>query len=82
MYFINLEIFEFNVIEEDKFLIIASDGIWEFITSDECVQIIKEFYIHNDPDGCVNYLYSLSSKKWIEEEDAIDDITIILVFFD
>lgn len=76
------EIFEFKLSEEDKFLIVASDGVWEFITSNECINIIKDYYIKNDPQGCVNYLYQLSSTKWMEEEDAIDDITIILVFFE
>lgn len=76
------EIFEFELSEEDKFIIIASDGIWEFISSNECITIIKDFYLKNDPTGCVNYLYQLSSTKWVEEEDAIDDITIILIFFE
>jgi serine/threonine protein phosphatase PrpC len=61
-----LEIFEFNICEEDKFLIIASDGIWEFISSNECIGIIKDFYIKNDAETCVNHLYNISSGKWIE----------------
>ena len=44
------EIKEFD--EEDKFMIIASDGIWEFISSQECVNIINDFYEKNDIKGC------------------------------
>jgi serine/threonine protein phosphatase PrpC len=30
-----LEIFEYKLQDNDKFFIIASDGVWEFIESDE-----------------------------------------------
>ena len=37
------EIKEFNFEEGDKFMIIASDGIWEFISSQECVEIVSKY---------------------------------------
>ena len=76
------EIKEFDFDEGDKFMIIASDGIWEFISSQECVEIIKDFYEKNDLKGCAEFLYEESSKRWIKEEEVIDDTTLILVFFD
>jgi len=76
------EIKEFDFDENDKFMIIASDGIWEFISSQECVDIIKGFYEKNDMKGCAEYLYEESSKRWLKEEEVIDDTTLILVFFD
>ena len=76
------EIKEFDFDENDKFMIIASDGIWELISSQECVDIIKNFYEKNDMKGCAEYLYEESSKRWLKEEEVIDDTTLILVFFD
>lgn len=76
------EIFEFNLDENDKFLIAASDGIWEFITSKECVDIIKDYYLANDAQSCCEFLLEESSRRWMEEEEVIDDITMILIFFD
>jgi len=76
------EIKEFDFDENDKFMIIASDGIWEFISSQECVEIIKGFYEKNDMKGCAEHLYEESSKRWMKEEEVIDDTTLILVFFD
>ena len=76
------EIKEFLFEEGDKFMIIASDGIWEFISSQECVDIIKEYYDKNDLKGCCEYLYQESSKRWLKEEEVIDDTTLILVFFE
>ena len=76
------EIKEFDFDENDKFMIIASDGIWEFISSQECINIIKGFYEKNDMKGCADFLYEESSKRWLKEEEVIDDTTLILVFFD
>jgi len=76
------EIKEFDFDENDKFMIIASDGIWEFISSQECVNIIKDFYDSNDLKGCCEFLYQESSKRWLKEEEVIDDTTLILVFFE
>ena len=76
------EIKEFLFEEGDKFMIIASDGIWEFISSQECVDIIKNYYDKNDLKGCCEYLYQESSKRWLKEEEVIDDTTLILVFFE
>ena len=76
------EIKEFNLTEEDKFLIIASDGIWEFISNEECVNFVKEYYIKGDGNECINKLYELSSKRWLREEEVVDDTTVILVFFE
>ena len=72
----------FDITENDKFIIIASDGIWEFITSLECVNIVKDFYLQKDLKGCLKYLLNESSKRWIKEEEVIDDITCVLIFFE
>ena len=74
------EIYEYVFLSEDKFFILGSDGLWEYISSEECVNIVKDYYIKNDIEGAINYLYKESSKRWIMEEDVIDDITLIIVF--
>ena len=74
------EIQEWDLCKDDKFLVIASDGIWEFISNEEVVDIVKNYYVDNDIEGAVNCLYKEASKRWIMEEDIIDDITVILVF--
>jgi len=77
------EVSEYFFQPEDKFIVLASDGLFEFMESQEVIDIIKDYYLKNDIVGCCEYLYKESSRKWIkEEEDTIDDITIILVFFD
>ena len=74
------EIFEYQLLNEDKFILLGSDGIWEFISSDECVNIVKDYYLKDDIDGALSYLYKESSRRWIMEEEVIDDITLIIMF--
>ena len=76
------EIKEFDFKEEDKFMIIASDGVWEFIPSSECVKIVSEFYLRNEMEKCCQFLYEESKKRWLKEEEVIDDITMIIVIFE
>jgi len=76
------EIKEYNFNEGDKFLIEASDGVWEFIQSEECINIIGKFYFNNNIEGCCEFLYEESRKRWLKEEEVVDDITMLLVFFD
>lgn len=45
------EVFEFNLEKNDKFMIIASDGVWEFLENIDIVRIIAKFYEKRDLDG-------------------------------
>ena len=76
------EIMCFDISKDDKFIIVASDGIWEFISSQECIKIIGEYYWKRDLVGCLKYLLNESSKRWIKEEEVIDDITAVIIFFE
>ena len=74
------EIEEYVFLSEDKFFILASDGLWEYISSEECVDFVKDYYLKNDIEGAINFLYRESSKRWIMKDDVIDDTTLIIVF--
>lgn len=77
------EVTEYYFQAEDKFMVIASDGLWEFIESQEVVEIVKDYYLNEDIVGSCEFLYKESCRRWLhEEEDVIDDITIILLFFE
>jgi serine/threonine protein phosphatase PrpC len=75
------EIYETRVTMDDKFLIIASDGIWEFIPNDEAVEMVVPFWRRGDPEGACDKLIQEAVKNWEQEDEVIDDITVIVVFF-
>lgn len=62
-------------------LIIASDGLWEFMSSQEVVDIVQK-YSHDspDPEGAVQELVRESNKRWRMNEPVVDDTTIIVAF--
>lgn len=43
------EFFELELNKDDKFIVIASDGIWEFIDNNKCVEIVSKHWEKNDP---------------------------------
>jgi serine/threonine protein phosphatase PrpC len=34
-----------NLIDQDKFIVIASDGVWEFLSNEDVVRIVEPFYL-------------------------------------
>jgi serine/threonine protein phosphatase PrpC len=45
-------------------LIIASDGIWEFISNEEAVNVVVPYWLENDPDGACKKLESIATEYW------------------
>ena len=74
------EFFEVELKPVDKFVVIASDGVWEFITNDDCVNKVLPFWKKNDPEGACEKLVLESVEHWKREDEVIDDITVICVF--
>ena len=77
------EIRTFDYTGGEKFIVIASDSIWQYIDSDECVRIIKDFYEQNmDAVGALNSLVTEAIKRWKKQENKIEDITAVVIFFE
>eukprot|EP00922_Rhytidocystis_sp_ex-Travisia-forbesii_P028181 GHVS01041359.1.p1 GENE.GHVS01041359.1~~GHVS01041359.1.p1 ORF type:complete len:681 (-),score=155.44 GHVS01041359.1:632-2509(-) len=64
----------------DLFMLVCSDGVWEFVTSQEAVDIIHEFGFHKVQLGA-EALARESWQRWINEEgNVVDDITVQVVY--
>lgn len=67
---------------EDKFLVVASDGVWEFLDNERVLELMARYRDANDIEGACDELMRLSLQSWINDEDGcIDDITFVVVFF-
>lgn len=75
------EIIEHNLTSQSKFLIIASDGVWEFLNNRSVCKFIEPFYDCRDPDGACACLIEESTKMWEREDEGQDDITCVIVFY-
>lgn len=62
--------------DEDVLVLLCSDGVWEFITSEEAVNLIYE-YGYNRVQDAVENLAKEAWDRWLaEEENIVDDITV------
>ncbi|RLN61060.1 hypothetical protein BBJ29_004328 [Phytophthora kernoviae] len=63
----------------DKFIIIASDGVFEFLTSQNVVDIVKQY---DNPSEACHALVEEAYNRWLQFEVRTDDITAICIFLD
>ncbi|CAD8110776.1 unnamed protein product [Paramecium sonneborni] len=68
-------------IQEDIFIVLASDGIWEFLDNQCIAELVYPFYQKNDPQGACQKIIQESVAAWKAHSEGIDDITAIVIFF-
>lgn len=70
-----------NLTANDKFLVIASDGLWDRMSNQETMMIIaNQYFKTKDAEGAINHLTKESVDRWQREQGMVDDITIIVAF--
>ena len=77
----NPGILEYDLNETVKFIVVASDGIWEFISNEIVRNIGKQFYKDKNPKGFCQEIVKDAYKVWKENGITVDDITAIAAFF-
>ena len=58
------EILEMNLMEGDQFIILASDGVWEFISNEEVAAIIMPHFKKNSAEKAAEAIIKESIKRW------------------
>lgn len=74
------QIVKHKVCNKDKFLILASDGIWDVISNMEAVEIVSKFWKEGKSEFACKRLVETAIEKWMEFGDYIDDISVVVVF--
>ena len=75
------ECFVHDLLPTTKVLITASDGLWEFIENQEVLDLIQHCVADAKADEALKILVAESKKRWMTEEQVVDDTTIGIVFF-
>ncbi|XP_062176910.1 probable protein phosphatase 2C 27 [Alnus glutinosa] len=71
------ELQEMVLSEEDEFLILGCDGLWDVMSSQCAVTIArKELMLHNDPERCSRELVREALKR-----NTCDNLTVVIVCF-
>jgi len=67
----------------DSFLVIASDGVWEFMTSQEVVEFVAERRREGESaNAAADALVREAVRRWRRFEAVVDDTTAVVVYFD
>lgn len=62
---------------EDLILVLASDGLWEFMSDQEVMEMALAT---TEPRYAVDKLISEANERWMKEEQVIDDTTVCVAF--
>lgn len=60
-------------------MILASDGIWEFLESEFVVKAVSKILPLEGPTRALHKLHREARKRWRQEGHTYDDMTAILV---
>lgn len=74
------EVSEYNITPNDCCLLLCSDGVWEFITPEEAVNLVMKQPVEKAMQAA-EALAKEAWDRWIREEGGavVDDITVVLV---
>ncbi len=72
---------EYNLTNNTKFIILCSDGVWEFLSNETVRETGRQFYLHSNASELCQELISRSVIEWQTQDSIIDDITAVVVFF-
>ncbi|XP_073220513.1 protein phosphatase 2C and cyclic nucleotide-binding/kinase domain-containing protein isoform X2 [Cicer arietinum] len=72
----NPEIVVFELTHNNPFFVIASDGVFEFLSSQTVVEMVAKF---KDPRDACAAIVAESYRLWLQYETRTDDITVIIV---
>lgn len=65
------------------FVVVASDGLWEVMKSEDVVGFVAGYFVKPVPGIAVSEMLCLEAKKrWLALEDSVnDDISVVVVLF-
>ena len=77
---IYVEIHRHKLSPDDKFMILASDGLWEFVSNEDAIQSVVTHWLDDNPTQACEELVKLAVERWSKYDSSIDDITVVVVF--
>jgi serine/threonine protein phosphatase PrpC len=68
---------EHTITSNDKFIVLATDGIWDFLSDDDVVRVVNK---HGDPLKASEALTDMAKELWDtkSQDRRRDDITVIV----
>jgi serine/threonine protein phosphatase PrpC len=58
------DVIEYQITPEDRILVMASDGVWEFLSNQDVIHIIQPHYERADINGACDALMKAALTQW------------------
>ena len=69
-----------SIKKEMNFIVIASDGVWEYLENKNVCHIVKSFFSNGKAKEASEELVKKSREIWDQKGKEVDDITAIVIF--
>ena len=69
-----------SIKKEMNFIVIASDGVWEYLDNKNVCHIVKSFFSNGTAKEASEELVKKSREIWDKKGKEVDDITAIVIF--
>ena len=83
------EMTEHDIIEEDEFLILGTDGVWDVIDNNQAVELVKNYITRDggrggansnwNPEEAAGIIARSARRRWSQLSSMIDDITCLVI---
>lgn len=77
----NPEIIEYNVNHNSKYMVICSDGVWEFLSNEQVRDLGNKFFNKGELGNFCSQLVKEAVHAWETRDIIRDDITVVCVYF-
>ena len=76
-------IFEYDLNNVTKYIVICSDGVWDYLNNYIVKDIGKNYYYYLEDDASqfCHQIINNAAIQWKQNETIIDDITVETIFF-
>ena len=58
------EIKEFKIEKEDRFIVVASDGVWEYLSNEDIMNIVIPYFDRDNPEQASDRVVVESINAW------------------
>ena len=66
---------------QDKAVVLASDGLFDCVANEEVLATVKRFEGRRDGEQCCKQLVRVATRRWEEVSKNVDDISVVVVYF-
>ncbi|CAK59228.1 unnamed protein product (macronuclear) [Paramecium tetraurelia] len=74
------EIKEFPLTKHNQFIIVASDGVWDYMSNEEVMGLVIPYFEKDNPEHAAEKVVKEAIQAWRRNSLARDDITCIVIF--